>query len=106
MEYVVLQPLESESIDLNASLIERKYNLTPDEEKLILHEAGGPFSGFIVKKSLPLHLQTSIHSKHIKSDASFKLKVFMRNEHNQEVQEVSIQSINIIFLFCTFLIPI
>jgi hypothetical protein len=86
MEYVILQPMQTVNENLNVSLIERKYSITAEEERLILHEAGGPFSGFIVKKILPLNMQPS-QSK--KCDLSFKFNVFMRHANNaDEMQQV------------------
>lgn len=84
MEYIILQPLQAKFDNLNVSLIERKYSITADEEKLILHEAGGPFSGFIVKKVLPIAMQP-VNQK--KSDVSFKLNVFMRHSNHSEMQQ-------------------
>ena len=87
MEYIILQPLQTKSDKLNVSIIERKTNISLEEEKLILHEAGGTYSGFIVKKILPLNLQSSSFTSE-KGDSSFKLNVFMRHSTNPEMQQV------------------
>ncbi len=71
MEYILLQPLINDNIK-NVSLIERKTNLTSEEESLILHKADGPYSGFIVKKILPFDLKLD------KCHLSFKLNVYMK----------------------------
>jgi hypothetical protein len=85
MEYILLQPLQTNNPSLNVSLVERKYELTTDEKKLILHEASGAYSGFVVKKILPLHLQTqSMRDK--KCDLTFKLNVYMKNTSRSEMQ--------------------
>ncbi len=78
MEYILLQPLKTVDQDRsNVSLIERKTNLTQEEEELIIHEAGGPYSGFIIKKILPFDVELE------KCHLSFKLKVFMKQSGNQ-----------------------
>ena len=87
MEYIILQPLQTRSDTLNVSIIERKIDITADEKKLIMHEAGGPYSGFIVKKILPLNYQPSVYTSE-KGDSSFKLNVFMRHATNPEMQQV------------------
>lgn len=87
MEYIILQPLESGEINRNVSLIERKYELNEYEQSLILHESGGPFSGFIVKKPLPLDMQKQLIQL-TKCDLSFKLKVLMKNVNQPLFQEV------------------
>ena len=87
MEYIILQPLQTKSDKLNVSIIERKINISPEEEKLILHEAGGAYSGFIVKKILPTNNQPSFYTSE-KGDSSFKLNVFMRHATNPEMQQV------------------
>ncbi|RMZ95820.1 hypothetical protein BpHYR1_017278 [Brachionus plicatilis] len=78
MEYIVLEPLVSKNTGLNLSIIERKTKITAEEEKLILHEAEGSFTGFIVKKPMPLLIQESLLNFR-KSDLSFKLKVLMKH---------------------------
>lgn len=84
MEYILLQPLQTANKNLNVSLIERKYKITSDEEKLILHEADdGAYNGFVVKKLLPLQSQQSIPTT---SHLMFKLTAFMRNVAKNEVQ--------------------
>jgi hypothetical protein len=88
MEYIILQPLQTKNINSNVSLIERKYSITAEEEKLILHEAGGPFSGFIVKKILPLNMQNDFAIIRRNSDVSFKLNVYMRHANSSEMQQV------------------
>jgi hypothetical protein len=87
MEFIILQPLQTKNASTNVSIVERKVNITPEEEKLILHEAGGAYSGFIVKKILPLNYQPSIYTNE-KGDSSFKLNVFMRHATNPEMQQV------------------
>lgn len=84
MEFIILQPLQTNNANLNTSLIERKSQLTQDEENLILHEAGGPFSGFIVKKIQPLDFQQFSD----KSDLSFKLNVYMKHTVLPGMQQV------------------
>jgi hypothetical protein len=88
MEYIILQPLQTKNTSISVSIVERKVNITPEEEKLILHEAGGAYSGFIVKKILPLNYQPSIYTNE-KGDSSFKLNVFMRHATNPEMQQVN-----------------
>ncbi len=56
-------------------------SLTQDEEGLIEHKAGGPFSGFVVKKILPLHMQRTLSLD--KCHLSFKLNVFMKRAGNE-----------------------
>lgn len=82
MEFILLQPLQPENPDQrsNVSLIERKTNLTEEEESLIIHEAGGPYAGFIIKKILPFNVALE------KSHLSFKLKVYMRQSGQSEMQ--------------------
>lgn len=87
MEYIILQPLATNNQDLNVSLIERKATITQEEENLILHEADGAYSGFIVKKMLPAHLQT-FEMRNENGDVSFKLNVFMKHATNPEMQQV------------------
>ena len=83
MEYILLQPLPTGSGDrLNVSLIERKFDLTREEEALILHKAGGPFAGFIVKKILPYDIE--LDACHL----SFKLNVYMRQSGQTNMQQV------------------
>jgi hypothetical protein len=89
MEYIILQPLQTRNVNSNVSLIERKYTITPDEEKLILHEAGGPFSGFIVKKILPLNMQNDVGIQR-NGDVSFKLNVYMKHANSSEMQQVNV----------------
>ena len=88
MEYIILQPLQTKNTNSNVSLIERKYSITADEEKLILHEAGGPFSGFVVKKILPLNMQNDLLMKR-NADVSFKLNVYMKHANSSEMQQVN-----------------
>lgn len=81
MEFILLQPLQTEDTDrLNVSLIERKKELTAEEEALIIHEASGPYSGFIIKKVLPFNVQLE------KCHLSFKLKVYMRQSGQKNMQ--------------------
>jgi hypothetical protein len=87
MEYILLQPLQTKSEKLNVSVIERKYELSKEEEGLILHEAGGPFAGFIVKKMMPIAMQQTRLVNPDKSDLSFKLKVYMRHASRPEMQQ-------------------
>ena len=86
MDYIVLEPLQSEQSALNVSVIERKFDISPEEHKLLLHEAEGPFAGFIVKKALPIQLQNKLVNLQ-KSDFSFKLKVLMKHASLPEVQQ-------------------
>jgi hypothetical protein len=79
MEYIILQPLQTRSKSLNVSLVQRQLSLTPEEESLVLHAAGGPFAGFVVKKLLPIHMQASVESK---SNLSFRLNVYVRHQHS------------------------
>lgn len=87
MEYIILQPLESVEASKNISLVERKNEITEYEQSLILHESGGPFAGFIVKKAMPLNVQTRLIQL-TKCDLSFKLKVLMKNANQPMFQEV------------------
>lgn len=87
MEYIILQPLESAEASKNISLVERKNEITEYEQSLILHESGGPFAGFIVKKAMPLNVQTRLIQL-TKCDLSFKLKVLMKNANQPMFQEV------------------
>lgn len=87
MEYIILEPLESDNPLVNTSLIERKYEITKEEESFILHESGGPFTGFIVKKPLPLALQGRLFNLD-KCDLSFKLNVIMKNSNQPLFHEV------------------
>ena len=87
MEFILLQPLQTDDPDrLNVSLIERKRELTDDEEALIIHEAAGPYSGFIIKKILPFNVELE------KCHLSFKLKVFMRQSGQTNMQHVTFLS--------------
>jgi hypothetical protein len=85
MEYILLQPLQTNNPNLNVSLVERRYDLTPEEEAHILHEAGGPFAGFVIKKIIPKHLAPKLS----KCDVSFKLNVFMKHSNHSDMQQVS-----------------
>lgn len=87
MEFIILQPLQTNKKDLNTSLIQRKFEITPEEESLILHEAGGPYSGFVVKKIIPLGSQQQALNLD-KCDLSFKLNVFMKHATLPEMQQV------------------
>lgn len=89
MEYIVLQPLESADPNKNISLIERKNEINEYEQSLILHESGGPFAGFIVKKAMPIQLQARFINL-TKSDMSSKIKVLMKNANQPMFQEVSL----------------
>lgn len=81
MEFILLQPLQTDNADhSNVSLIERKTSLTKEESALILHEAGGPYAGFIIKKILPFSVELE------KCHLSFKLKVYMRQSGQAGVQ--------------------
>lgn len=89
MEYIILQPLQTNNDKLNVSIIQRKQEITAEEESLILHEAGGPFAGFIIKKMLPVSLQARYLGNFEQSDLSFKLNTFMKhatktNEYTHE----------------------
>ena len=67
-------------------------SLSQDEEGLIEHKAGGPFSGFVVKKMLPISLQRTLTLD--KCHLSFKLNVFMKRAGNDDdMQHVSLDSI-------------
>lgn len=97
MEYIVLEPLVSKKPGVNQSIIERKSKITPDEEKLILHEAEGSFSGFIVKQPISLqHQETMLNFR--KFDLSFKLKILMKHltlaEEQQEQRVLKFWFIN------------
>ena len=90
MEFILLQPLQTTNAErFNVSLIERKYEITPEEENLILHEAGGPFAGFIVKKILPLSMQGDLLLD--ECHLSFKLNIYMRysDKKTAEMQQVT-----------------
>ena len=90
MEYILLQPLQTNNPDrLNLSLIERKSSITKEEENLIIHQGGGPFSGFIVKKILPLNKQNALNLD--KCDLSFKLSVYMKDSSLAQMQQVKIR---------------
>jgi hypothetical protein len=86
MEYVILQPLQTSNEKSNISLIQRKFEITPEEEALILHEAAGPYAGFIIKKMMPLYMQHRMINFD-KSDLAFKLKVFVKHATKPEMQE-------------------
>ena len=90
MEYIILQPLQTNNEKLNVSIVQRKAELTREEESLILHEAEGPFAGFIIKKMMPIELQQRLLSFD-KSDLSFKLNMFMKHATRPEMQQVSVQ---------------
>jgi hypothetical protein len=87
MEYILLQPLQTNSDKLNVSVIERKFELSKEEESLILHEAGGPFAGFIVKKMMPVSMQQRLLINQTKSDLSFKLNVYVKHASKPEMQQ-------------------
>lgn len=89
MEYIILQPLESIDINKNISLIERKTDLTEFEQSLVIHESGGPFAGFIVKKSMPIDLQNQV-LRLSKSDMTSKIKVLMKSANQPLFQEVNL----------------
>ncbi|CAF0740040.1 unnamed protein product [Brachionus calyciflorus] len=86
MEYIVLEPLQCEKQTQNVSIVERKFEITPEEQKLLIHEAEGPFTGFIVKKAIPIHLPKKIQNMN-KFDLSFKLKILMKHATLPQVQQ-------------------
>jgi hypothetical protein len=86
MEFILLQPLQTDHPDrLNVSLIERKTSLTIEEEKLIIHEAGGPYAGFIIKKILPFNVELE------KCHLSFKLKVYVQDKTGSKSGQTNMQ---------------
>lgn len=64
--------------------------MSQDEEGLIEHKAGGPFSGFVVKKILPIHLHRTLNLE--KCHLSFKLNVYMKRANSEDMQHVSLLS--------------
>ena len=96
MEYIILQPMQTRNKGSNVSLVQRQSSLTPEEERLVLHEAGGPFSGFVVKKLLPLHMQqhSALVTSAAKCDLSFRLNVFMRHHHKPAAEASSASIVN------------
>ena len=94
MEYIILQPLQTNNEKLNISIIQRKHEISKEEENLILHEAGGAFAGFIIKKMMPIHLQQRLLNFD-KSDLAFKLNVFMKHATKPEMQQVMFVIINL-----------
>jgi hypothetical protein len=86
MEYIILQPIQTNNEKLNVSIIERKYQLSREEESLILHEAGGPFAGFIIKKMIP----NSMHIKTVDTEKAhlyFKLNVYVKHANKPDIQQ-------------------
>ncbi len=68
---------------LNITLIERKTELTLEEENGILHKAGGPYAGFVINKP-PLHAVEELETCHL----SFKLNVYMKHVELEQIQQV------------------
>jgi hypothetical protein len=83
MEYIVMTPL-LQSNTVNITLIERKTEINEDEERGIMHKAGGPYTGFIIKK-VPVLPIDELEACHL----SFKLNVYMRHTQLEEIQQVS-----------------
>ena len=89
MEFIILQPLQTNSKDLNVSLIQRRHELTADEESSILHEGDGQYEGFVIKKSLPQHMQASLNLA--PCHLLCKLKLYMKHATNSETRHVRSQ---------------
>lgn len=97
MEFIILQPLQTNSKDLNVSLIQRRHELTPDEESSILHEGDGQYEGFVIKKSMPQHMQASLNLA--PCHLLCKLKLYMKHATNSETRHVRSQ----LYLLPTYL---
>jgi hypothetical protein len=65
------------------TLIERKATLTQDEERSVLHAAGGKFAGFVVNNFSPERIGV-FRAAHF----SFKFNVYVRNTASQQMQQV------------------
>lgn len=74
------------------TLIERKATLTQDEERSVLHAAGGKFAGFVVNNYSPERI-AAFRAPHF----SFKFNVFVRNTASQQMQQ---ETRTIQFIFC------
>jgi hypothetical protein len=94
MEYIVMTPL-LQSKTLNVTLIERKSEISDDEERGILHKAGGQYTGFIVNKSL---LQPIDELE--PCQLSFKLNVYMKHAQLDEIQQVGCPLTATLWLQC------
>lgn len=76
MDFIVLTPLLKSSRK-NVSLIEKLKELDINEETSVMHKAGGPYNGFIIRKYSP-ELKNTLNKSHL----SFKLNIYVRNANN------------------------
>lgn len=88
MDYIVMTPVYK-SDARTITLVERKGTLTQDEERSVLHAAGGKFTGFVVNKYTPERIN-AFRAPHF----SFKLNVYVRNTASQQMQQVKIWKIH------------